>query len=110
MFAACRFAVRLTLHVVQVEDIDLEDDKQAYEAIETRNMIGDVIIKKAQEFDSSAVVMSSHSKGPIAEFFLGSVTSYCSQHCSKPVSQPLVHEVSVWVVISFMDFCVTCQL
>ena len=71
--------------IQQVPDVDLED-QQTSEAIITPNMTGDMIIKKALEYDAAAVVMASHNKGPIAEFFHGSVTNYCSHHCPKPVS------------------------
>mmetsp|Transcript_7020 Transcript_7020/g.18002 ORF Transcript_7020/g.18002 Transcript_7020/m.18002 type:complete len:415 (-) Transcript_7020:187-1431(-) len=74
----------LSAGVFGVADVDTEDDPDAH-AIETPNMVGDAIISKAAELGAAAVVMASHNKGPIAEFFLGSVTSYCSQHCPEPV-------------------------
>eukprot|EP00775_Hariotina_reticulata_P007428 gene7428-7637_t len=43
------------------------------------------IIKKAEELDAVAICMASHNKGRMAEFFLGSVTQYCTHHSKRPV-------------------------
>jgi hypothetical protein len=47
--------------------------------------IGSVIVRKAEELRASAVVMASHSRGRIAEIFLGSVTAYVLHHSSVPL-------------------------
>lgn len=47
--------------------------------------IGNVLCKKAQELKAVAIVMASHSKTSLQQFFLGSVTDYCTHHCSLPV-------------------------
>jgi nucleotide-binding universal stress UspA family protein len=47
--------------------------------------IGQRIIKYAVDHGAAMVVMASHSKKPITEFFLGSVTSYCAHHSKSPV-------------------------
>lgn len=47
--------------------------------------VGHVLCKKADELDAVAIVMASHSKGRMAEFFLGSVTQYCTHHSKRPV-------------------------
>jgi len=47
--------------------------------------IGEVLCKRAQALNAVAVVMASHNKGAIKEFFLGSVTKYATHHCTQPV-------------------------
>lgn len=51
--------------------------------------VGHVLCKKAEELDAVCLVLASHSKGKIAEFFLGSVTQFCVHHSTKPVA--IVH-------------------
>ena len=41
--------------------------------------------EKAVEVDAAAVIMASHGKGRLKEFFIGSVTNYCLHRCKKPV-------------------------
>ena len=50
-----------------------------------KDSIGELICVRAEELQTPAVVMSKHSQGAIKEFFLGSVTKYCTQHCKQPV-------------------------
>ena len=40
--------------------------------------IGNVICRKAAEVGAAAVVMASHTRSKLTEFFLGSVTNYCT--------------------------------
>eukprot|EP00877_Chromochloris_zofingiensis_P010422 jgi/Chrzof1/5633/Cz16g09200.t1 len=47
--------------------------------------VGHVLCKKAEELDAICIVMASHNKGRMAEFFLGSVTQYCTHHSKRPV-------------------------
>lgn len=47
--------------------------------------VGHVLCKKADELDAVAIVMASHNKGRMAEFFLGSVCQYCTHHSKRPV-------------------------
>lgn len=47
--------------------------------------MGHVLCKKADELDAVMVVMASHNKGRMAEFFLGSVTNYVTHHSKRPV-------------------------
>ncbi|KAF8056769.1 PHOS34 [Scenedesmus sp. PABB004] len=47
--------------------------------------VGHVLCKKAEELDTAAIVMASHNKGRVAEFFLGSVSQYCTHHSKRPV-------------------------
>ena len=47
--------------------------------------VGHVLCKKADELEAVAIVMASHNKGRMAEFFLGSVTNYCTHHSHRPV-------------------------
>lgn len=47
--------------------------------------IGHVLCKKAHELKACAVVMASHSRTSLQQFFLGSVTDFLTRHCSLPV-------------------------
>lgn len=47
--------------------------------------VGHVLCKKADELDAVAICMATHNKGRMAEFFLGSVTQYCTHHSKRPV-------------------------
>jgi nucleotide-binding universal stress UspA family protein len=45
--------------------------------------IGQVICRKAKELEASAVVVAKHTKGPLTDFFMGSVCKYCCTHCPQ---------------------------
>eukprot|EP00884_Botryococcus_braunii_P002094 jgi/Botrbrau1/11886/Bobra.126_2s0019.1 len=47
--------------------------------------IGNVVCRKVDELKATALIMASHSKTKLQEFFLGSVTNFCTHHCRKPV-------------------------
>ncbi|GAX83927.1 hypothetical protein CEUSTIGMA_g11351.t1 [Chlamydomonas eustigma] len=47
--------------------------------------IGHVICSKAEELHAACVVMGNHVKGPVREFFMGSVSNYIMKHCKLPV-------------------------
>ena len=47
--------------------------------------IGSVVCRKASDLGAAALVMASHTKSKLQEFFLGSVTNYCCHHCVCPV-------------------------
>lgn len=47
--------------------------------------IGAIVCKRAEQLGASAVIMAKHNKGRLQEFFVGSVTSYCTHHCNAPV-------------------------
>jgi len=47
--------------------------------------IGQRVIKYAVDHEATMLVMASHSKKPLTEFWLGSVTSYCAHHSKTPV-------------------------
>lgn len=47
--------------------------------------MGHVICMKAEEIKATCVLMGSHNKGPVREFFMGSVSQYVSHHCKVPV-------------------------
>jgi nucleotide-binding universal stress UspA family protein len=47
--------------------------------------IGQRVIKYAVDHEAAMLVMASHSKKPLIEFWLGSVTSYCAHHSLVPV-------------------------
>lgn len=50
-----------------------------------KDSIAELICFRAEELQTPAIVMSKHSQGTIKEFFMGSVTKYCTQHCKQPV-------------------------
>lgn len=50
-----------------------------------KDSIGKLICFRAEESATPAVIMSKHNQGAIKEFFMGSVTKYCTQHCKQPV-------------------------
>ncbi len=47
--------------------------------------MGHIICQKAAELRASAVVMGTHNKGAVKEFFMGSVSHYIMQNCKCPV-------------------------
>lgn len=47
--------------------------------------IGEAICKRGEALGAAAVIMAKHQRGAIAEFFLGSVTKYCTHHCKQPL-------------------------
>lgn len=77
-FIAARFLPRLLAlspdPVVHVVKADVDTDS-----------IGNVVCRKAGDLGAAALVMASHSKSRLQEFFLGSVTAYCCHHSPAPV-------------------------
>eukprot|EP00798_Chlamydomonas_sp_ICE-L_P020660 gene20660-27446_t len=47
--------------------------------------VGHIVCAKAAELDANCVLMGSHDKGHIKEFFMGSVSRYVAHHCKMPV-------------------------
>eukprot|EP01025_Chloroclados_australasicus_P064976 TRINITY_DN877_c0_g1_i1.p1 TRINITY_DN877_c0_g1~~TRINITY_DN877_c0_g1_i1.p1 ORF type:complete len:386 (-),score=40.68 TRINITY_DN877_c0_g1_i1:340-1497(-) len=47
--------------------------------------IGEVICNAARKIDAAAVVMGSHGKAALSEWFIGSVSNYVKHHATKPV-------------------------
>ncbi|KAK9863764.1 hypothetical protein WJX84_004934 [Apatococcus fuscideae] len=47
--------------------------------------IGDVVCKRAEALNAVAVVLQSHNKSAITEFFMGSVANYTANHCRQPI-------------------------
>lgn len=46
---------------------------------------GAVLVQRANELAAVAVVVARHNKGMLKEFFMGSVSTYMSKHCKRPV-------------------------
>lgn len=46
---------------------------------------GSIVCKRAEQLNAAAVVMAKHNKGAMAEFFIGSVSNYCTHHSKAPV-------------------------
>ncbi|KAG1670773.1 hypothetical protein FOA52_014001 [Chlamydomonas sp. UWO 241] len=68
----------------------LEEKKVPYQVEIVRfatdnESIGAVVCKRAAQLNAAAVVMAKHTRGSIAEFIVGSVTSYCTHNCASPV-------------------------
>ena len=49
------------------------------------DVCGGVVCRRAAELGAAALVMASHTKSKLQEFFLGSVTNSCCHHCGCPV-------------------------
>ena len=47
--------------------------------------VGEAVCERAAELQATAVVLASHNKSALRQFFQGSVTSYCVQHCRHPL-------------------------
>ena len=47
--------------------------------------IGNVVCQRAEALAVVAVVMAGHGKSQVGDFFMGSVTNFCTHHCKKPV-------------------------
>jgi nucleotide-binding universal stress UspA family protein len=47
--------------------------------------VGAAVCSRAEELGAVAVVLASHNKSALWQFFQGSVTSYCVQHCRHPL-------------------------
>ncbi|GAX73912.1 hypothetical protein CEUSTIGMA_g1362.t1 [Chlamydomonas eustigma] len=47
--------------------------------------VGSLVCKRAEQLNAAAVVLAKHNKGSIKEFFVGSVTNYCTKHCKSPI-------------------------
>lgn len=69
--------------VLSASKVPFITDVVAYET--DTSSVGEVVCEKAVEVDAAAVIMASHGKGRLKEFFIGSVTNYCLHRCKKPV-------------------------
>lgn len=47
--------------------------------------VGHIVCAKALELNAHCVLMGSHDKGHMKEFFIGSVSRYVQHNCKKPV-------------------------
>lgn len=50
-----------------------------------KDSIGELICVRAVLLQTPAVVMAKHNQTSIKEFFMGSVSKYCTHHCKQPV-------------------------
>ena len=50
-----------------------------------KDSIGELICVRAADLKTPAVVMAKHNQTSIKEFFMGSVSKYCTHHCKQPV-------------------------
>jgi len=51
----------------------------------TADSIGSVLCRTADQLDAIAIVMARKSRTRLAEFFLGSVTNFCTHHSRQAV-------------------------
>lgn len=47
--------------------------------------VGFAVCQRAENLNAIAVVMAGRNRSRTGDFFLGSVTNFCTQHCKKPV-------------------------
>jgi nucleotide-binding universal stress UspA family protein len=47
--------------------------------------IGTVLCRKAEELNAAVLVVARHDKSKLSQFFLGSVSQFCVEHCKRPV-------------------------
>ncbi|CAK0784164.1 hypothetical protein CVIRNUC_007367 [Coccomyxa viridis] len=47
--------------------------------------IGTVLCRKAESLDAAAIVVSCEARSRLQEFFLGSITNFCTHHSKRPV-------------------------
>ena len=47
--------------------------------------VGFAVCQRAEALNVVAVVMAGRNRSRTGDFFLGSVTNFCTQHCRKPV-------------------------
>lgn len=48
--------------------------------------VGHILVKKAAQLNAVTLVLSSHNKGKVAEFFVGSVVKHVTAHAHTPVT------------------------
>lgn len=55
------------------------------ETVDMTMDVGPDICKKAQEIQAKSVLLLHHGKGMIRDLIFGSVTSYTSRNCKRPL-------------------------
>jgi nucleotide-binding universal stress UspA family protein len=69
--------------VIEAAGLRYTAEVVAYETDNTS--VGEIVCERAAEMDAAAVIMASHGKSRIREFFIGSVTNYALHRCKRPV-------------------------
>jgi len=69
--------------ILSASQVPFTTDVVAYET--DTSSVGEIICERATEQRAAAVIMASHGKGRVKEFFIGSVTNYCLHRCKVPV-------------------------
>ena len=54
-------------------------------ALEGHESVGKAICEIGEELQAVGIVIAAHKQAPLAEFLLGSVSTYCARHSSRPV-------------------------
>jgi len=70
---------------LQLEAKGVKNTLEVIKYLTDCNSVGRAVCERAEELNVYAVVLASHNKGAIQEFFLGSVSKYCTHHCTHPV-------------------------
>ena len=78
-----KYVAETLLPILDQRKIPYKLDIIAYEMNNTS--IGEVVCEKASILDADVIVMASHRKGRIQEFFVGSVTNYALHHSKVPL-------------------------
>lgn len=68
-----------------LKDIETEPVVHVIKSDTDTDSIGNVVCQQADALAVAAVVIAGHRKSQTGTFFMGSVTSFCTHHCKKPV-------------------------
>lgn len=68
---------------------DIEHEMEIVHFNKGANAVGEMICERAKDLPAAAVVMARHEKGALQRVFLGSTTTYCTNHC--PASLVIPH-------------------
>eukprot|EP01026_Neomeris_dumetosa_P047719 TRINITY_DN4106_c0_g1_i1.p2 TRINITY_DN4106_c0_g1~~TRINITY_DN4106_c0_g1_i1.p2 ORF type:complete len:375 (-),score=31.44 TRINITY_DN4106_c0_g1_i1:613-1737(-) len=71
--------------LLQEKNIPYELSVLSQPGVDNSEAIGDLICSIAQDIKAGAIVIGSHNKGALTEFFMGSVTSHCTHVSKVPV-------------------------
>lgn len=78
-FIVKRFLARLPPHIQTTPIVHIVKSET------DTSSVGHIICQKAEEIHAACILMGNHNKGPLAEFFMGSVSQYVTHHCKVPV-------------------------
>eukprot|EP01025_Chloroclados_australasicus_P031849 TRINITY_DN3225_c0_g2_i1.p1 TRINITY_DN3225_c0_g2~~TRINITY_DN3225_c0_g2_i1.p1 ORF type:complete len:371 (-),score=54.99 TRINITY_DN3225_c0_g2_i1:2639-3751(-) len=73
------------VEMLNANDIPNELTVLSQIGINSSEALGDIICNHCKDIGAAAVVVASHNKGSVQEFFMGSVSSFCAHHSKVPV-------------------------